>query len=648
MQKNVHLSYQKNIDGLRAIAVLSVIIYHAFPTWLPGGFIGVDIFYVISGFLISSILFKTLDKGYFSFLDFYQKRVRRIFPALMLVLTCSYIAGWFTLLGDDFKSMGKHLAYGTGFLSNFILLSESGYFDKSGELKAFLHLWSLGIEEQFYALWPLLVFFTYRKKMVFFFTMLLIILASFISGAAILHEHPSEAFYLPQFRAWELLLGALLAFISIEEQPWLKSLPTIIKRLFSPNIKAFVGLALLIAGIFMLNQQMSFPGWRALIPTIGAVLLISAGSTAWINRHIFANPVMVFLGLISYPLYLWHWPILVFSRIMIEPTLSVTTASLAIIVSIVLAFLTYRFIELPIKKSPKVFTYVLLAIAVAISNVGWWTYKNDGLTFRFPKNIQYLADSKTVLENMSKVEQSYRYDCFLLAAAKGTFSDECTDTDFKNNPRSLFLWGDSHAAMLYNGIMSVRKIRPFSFAQYTVASCGPFLIPNTQYYCPERAKLIMNKITELKPNVIILAARWEQYTIPELSKTIDFLKKAGVQHIIVVGQAPLWEKDLPAILVDAFNKNVPHVIPERVVLKYMQDQINTENRLKTVTEDSGVIYLSALQALCNETGCLATTGNELLDLTTLDYGHLTPSGSTYLMEKTLLPTLDKIWGQQPP
>lgn len=649
MQKNAHLHYRKDIDGLRAIAVLSVIGFHAFPQWIPGGFIGVDIFFVISGYLISSILFKTLANGSFSLIDFYQRRIKRIFPALMIVLASCYIVGWFTLLGNDFKSLGKHLAYGAGFFSNFILLDESGYFDTAAEYKPLLHLWSLGIEEQFYAVWPLLVILTFHRKYFFIVIMLTIIALSFSLGSVALYSNPSGSFYLPQYRAWELLLGALLAYIAIQPNNLSKKIPTLNIVTYA-NIKATIGLTLIIASVFLYNRSMPFPGWRALLPTIGTLLLISAGNNAYINRKLLSHYWVVFFGLISYPLYLWHWPIIVFTKIIIGEELSITTICIVLLISTLLAYLTYRLVEIPIKKAPSFIVPFLLGISILISCLGFWSYRNDGLLFRFPKSIQYLSNAKELLANMDKITSSWRQNtCFLIANYNGAFSNECADKDFSSTTRSLFLWGDSHAAMLYNAFTTLQPKYSFALAQYNVASCAPLINAYSESFCPNRIEFIKEKIRELRPNTVVLEARWDKYEFSKLPETIAFLKKAGVKHIIVIGMTPIWDgKGLPAIIIDHFNRKIPHEIPERILIENINQQLEFDKNLKAMAEENGAIYLSALNALCDKSGCLATQGDDLLDLTTLDYGHLTPLASVYLLEKILPPILDSIWKKPMP
>jgi peptidoglycan/LPS O-acetylase OafA/YrhL len=210
-----HPKYRPDIDGLRAFAVLAVVAFHAFPNWIRGGFIGVDVFFVISGYLISTIIFENLDKGTFSFTEFYARRIKRIFPALLLVLIACFTFGWFTLLADAYKQLGKHIAAGAGFISNFTLWDEAGYFDNSTETKPLLHLWSLGIEEQFYIVWPLLIWFAWKRKFNLLTITIVVAIASFILNIKGIQHDLVATFYSPQTRFWELLSGSLLAWVTL-------------------------------------------------------------------------------------------------------------------------------------------------------------------------------------------------------------------------------------------------------------------------------------------------------------------------------------------------------------------------------------------------------------------------------------------------
>jgi len=351
-------AYRPDVDGLRAIAVLAVLGYHAFPGALPGGFAGVDIFFVISGFLITGIILEDLQRGRFTFANFYWRRVRRIFPALILVLAACLALGWQLLLPDEYTQLGKHVAAGAGFVSNIALWREAGYFDSAAELKPLLHLWSLGVEEQYYLVWPLLLFLFRKWSKPMLWMIATIGIASFLLNVSIVNTRPTAAFYLPMTRFWELLAGSLLAYFAAfgwKENPKLK------------NANAMAGTALVCAGLALLQPDRAFPGWWALLPVLGAALLIAAGPQAWINRQILAHRSLVFIGLISYPLYLWHWPLLTYARIVQggEPPVAVKVGLLA--ASVLLAWLTYELVEKKIRYGKLGFTARRAVPALALS-----------------------------------------------------------------------------------------------------------------------------------------------------------------------------------------------------------------------------------------------------------------------------------------
>jgi len=326
----IHTKYRPDVDGLRALAVLGVVGFHSFPSRVPGGFTGVDIFFVISGFLISGILLDNLERGNFSFAGFYNRRIKRIFPALLVVFLATYAFGWCALLGDEYKQLGKHIAGGTAFISNFILWNESGYFDNAAAAKPLLHLWSLGVEEQFYALWPITLWLAWKYRLNLLAITIGIAAISFAINIAQASADPAAAFYSPLTRFWEVMLGAILAYSILHEQEhkiaalgWKfvaflglsdrRNRPIAVEQRLR-TIQSIVGAMLLSVAVFLVSEKTTFPEW-AVLPTIGTLLIISAGPKAWLNRVVLSNRVLVWLGLISYPLYLWHWPLLSFARI---------------------------------------------------------------------------------------------------------------------------------------------------------------------------------------------------------------------------------------------------------------------------------------------------------------------------------------------
>ena len=481
MQNRKHLahpSYRADIDGLRALAVLSVVVFHAFPDAMPGGFIGVDIFFVISGFLISTILLENLRKGTFSFAEFYSRRIRRIFPALLVVLSASYAFGWFALLPDEFMQLGKHIAAGAGFVSNFLLWSESGYFDSAAELKPLLHLWSLGIEEQFYIVWPLLLWAVARLRLNALTVILVVASISFMLNIDSVRNSPIAAFYSPQTRFWELLTGAIVAVGFIRKETfsgWIDHLQLWIARILfdhptriSPEVMragaSLIGLAAIVAGFWAINPTRSFPGYWALLPTLGAALLISAGPNAWLNRNILSARLLVWFGLISYPLYLWHWPLLSFLKIVEGQTPSIGVRIAAVGTAILLAWLTYRLVEKPIRFGPKGrrATVALTLLMLALGFLGYNTYVRDGLEFRskvFQQNKGQVKYQESFYENdiCRQLHADFQgFYCFVTSAGRP----------------AIQILGDSHANRL---VMGLARSTDEIILQIGHHGCPPFI-----------------------------------------------------------------------------------------------------------------------------------------------------------------------------
>lgn len=389
-----HPKYRPDIDGLRAIAVLAVVLFHAFPSSLRGGFIGVDIFFVISGFLISTIIYENVKNETFSFRDFYSRRVRRIFPALLVVISVTFLFGFFILSADEFNQLGKLVAAGIGFVANLVLWSESGYFDAATETKPLLHLWSLGIEEQFYIIWPLLLISAWNKKINLLLVTIFILFLSFTLNIFNIKTDPVGTFYSPVTRIWELLFGSLLAWIMVFKKDNFFNITNNInkflskikffsnaeeKNLFS-NILSCAGILLFIIGFIGITKESTFPGLWALVPVLGTVLVIMAGPQAWINEKILSHKIAVWFGLISFPLYLWHWPLLSYGRIYYDKIPPEGFRWIAVLLSILLAWLTVKYIEKPFRYSKhqtRTKVIFLCSTALFIALLGLITYKTN-------------------------------------------------------------------------------------------------------------------------------------------------------------------------------------------------------------------------------------------------------------------------------
>ncbi len=371
--------YRPDIDGLRGIAVLLVVIFHALPTWLPGGFVGVDIFFVISGYLITKIILEQINAQTFSISDFYSRRIRRILPALLLVIAATYLAGYVLLLRDEFKHLSLHTLAATVFASNFLLWSESGYFDTAAEIKPLLHLWSLSIEEQFYILWPALLITAKRLRQKTGVLTVILMACSLLWGIFIQSKDPVAAFYAPQARVWELLIGAVLAHIDLRPDASQTKGPLSRThertRAYLSNTGAVIGVILIVLSAMMLNSHSAFPGVLALAPVLGAVALIIGHQTIpWVNNRLLSARYLVWFGKISFPLYLWHWPLLAFARILENQTPPVSVRLVLMGVAVVLAWATWKWVETPIRfgPHPKAKTVALLALLCSLGVVAYW------------------------------------------------------------------------------------------------------------------------------------------------------------------------------------------------------------------------------------------------------------------------------------
>lgn len=433
-----HLRYRPDIDGLRACAVLSVVVFHAFPEVLSGGFVGVDVFFVISGYLITGIVARNIEERRFSFVEFYERRIRRIFPALIVVIGCTIFVGWHTLLVGEFQQLGKHVAAAAVFVSNFVLYGESGYFDNAAETKPLLHLWSLSIEEQFYLIFPIVLLVLAKRGINAIKPVAFILCGSFFLNLILSWVSPTAAFFFPFGRFWELMAGSLLALYELERKKYEFNEIT-------NNLLSICGLVLLFSSFLLINKQMIFPGWVVVLPVVGAVLLIASGASGIVNKSLLAARPMVLIGLISYPLYLWHWPLLSLPRVFIGslPT-GIKLGALGL--ALVLSVLTYLFVEKPFRFGGygKLKSVFLVFCLVALGLFGLNDYQRDGLPFRSFAKLNALPSG---------------FDGGAASVAQGACGLNETDsdkfryclTDSRETP-SYALYGDSKAGALYPGL----------------------------------------------------------------------------------------------------------------------------------------------------------------------------------------------------
>lgn len=626
----LHPKYRPDIDGLRAFAVLSVVLYHAFPSKIEGGFVGVDIFFVISGYLISTIIFTNLERGTFSFAEFYIRRVKRIFPALLLVLFLCFIFGWYALLEDEFKQLGKHIFAGAGFVSNFVLWSESGYFDNIAESKPLLHLWSLGIEEQFYIIWPLLIWLAWKSKLGLLLITLGVFLVSFSLNIYGIGNNAVATFYSPLTRFWELSAGGLLAYLTLH-----KHINTTRLTATQSNTVSIVGFVLLLLALFLTKPENEFPGWWALLPVAGSMLMIAAGTTSWLNNKIFSNKLAVWFGLISFPLYLWHWPLLSFARIIEGTTPDRLIRGGLVLSAVLLAYLTYELIEKPLRfgsgSRRKIMGLSVSMIMLGVAGAGVYKFEslsNTRLSSSVDPQILKAIGDWEYPGDLKKVRTS-SIDIFVNQSV---------------HPE-VVLFGDSHIEQYGPRVMLLTndgKSKDIAF--FTNGGCPP--IPGVYTDLHQNCRGFTDKFQEFlhenkSVKTILIGACWNCYFIAHTSllpasddkhnyyyqdgehiekfrgglgkdKSLlafrDFVKKLSTKYsVYVLLDNPSGKEFNPSEMLEEggsrhsltfsfASKNDVKVIPNTFPRDGRQTLL--ENEMKLLLEDLGVVVLEQSELIC--------------------------------------------------
>ncbi len=645
------ISYRSDIDGLRAIAVLSVIGYHLSPHRIAGGFVGVDIFFVISGFLISSIIYQELESRSFSIVGFYVRRIRRIFPALFVVLVVVCAAGWCILLPSEFVLLGKQIIGGAAFVANFVLWQQAGYFAQEATQQPLSTSMVAGVEEQFYFAFP--------------------VICSDLLPVQIPLEPARPLFSSLPWRRWLLILPLLpdtamlrsfchfpgfgsyfsgpdsLTRTRIRHIQWASGHAPLFR-----NCMGLLGIAVLAGAILCINQNDKFPGWWALLPTIGTGLLVASGPSSWMNRSVLSRAPLVLVGLISYPLYLWHWPILSFiesaNRNGMLNLPKLLRYSMVLIASFALAYVTYRFIELPIRqvkqRERRQKGALRLVGCIAMTGVfGLLVVATGGFPTRLPAAIVAIDHDFRVQE----AEAMRTGTCFLPPDRSAlSFSDNCLDTASGHAAQELvFVWGDSHAADLLPGFRALQAREGVRLAQYTASSCEPILgrWESWRPLCRSINDAVMNRIRIAKPDVVVMSADWTMWDLnhdpavtDKLQKTIELVRASGVHRVVVIGSVPFWSDAVPALLVRELRRSPTGAVPHRLSRRYLAD--HADDALIAVAERSGAVFVSIFDKLCDQSSCLVTTGDRWGDILTYDNAHFTEHGSKIVAE-LLWPTI---------
>jgi peptidoglycan/LPS O-acetylase OafA/YrhL len=634
-----HLKNRRDIDGLRGLSIILVVCFHSFPEYIPGGFIGVDIFYVISGFLISSLIFKSLEENKFSFLTFYIRRVKRLFPALILVLITVYWIGWYILINSEYINLGKQLVASAVFMNNILLWRDAiSYFGEeffhSSLLQPLLHLWSLGVEEQFYLIWPPLIWLTWKKRRTLFRVLIIIMISSFIFNVYWSTTNIITAFYSPLSRFWEPFIGSYLAYVSIYNPYKLSKVRYLTHEFLNNKIilqhfQSLVGFILIIIAAFTISQDSIFPGWLALLPTLGAYLMIQAGAQSIVNSIFLSNYILVWFGKISYPLYLWHWPVLSFAFLYYFEPPTIYLRITCIFLSIILSWFTYQFIEKPIRfKTKRIFIPIILCLSMlSIGLVGFVTYKFNGFPSRF----------STIFKS-EPVSKEWREDICFLSHQTHIDKKRCLS---KGTGELIFLWGDSYAAALYPGLKQMQEQEHIGLAQFSASACPPIIgyINRNNPNCNLFNNQVVIFIKELKPDIVLLHSTWgyNYASITQLRKTIETLRQMGIMRIILIGPAPNRYYSLQSILFHQYfriNRSVKQ-LPLYLTDYLIPDFYEKEQKMRDVARQMRIEYISIYDEMCNSYGCLTMIhnkqGNQVI--TSYDGAHLSPEASIWLVQK---------------
>ncbi len=607
--------YRSEIDGLRALAVISVIAYHAFPEIFPAGFLGVDIFFVISGFLITSVITSDLSKGKFNLLLFYSRRIKRLFPALILVIIACFAFSWFALYSKEFASLGNHIFASVGFFLNFVLWQESGYFDTKSMLKPLLHLWSLSVEIQFYIFWPLILLVTNQYKLNVLRVTFIVFSISLLLNVLFLEKDAIGAFYLSFNRFWEFQIGAMCALL-------IREYPSFFGRLSSKYSNYFITFAftLLLLVVLLTPIHQTHSVVLALLITIATLSLILFSQDSMMAKKVLGNPLMVGIGIISYPLYLWHWPLISFGQIMTNGRLTPFYKFLLIFAAVVLAYLTYRCLERYLRYGSKKITIILLIILIFIASQGWSVYSRDGLSFR-EKHVKDSFGGRPPQVDQACLKHFEQY------APK--FCRSSVDP----LPVEVLLIGDSIAHNNYEGLAASYKLEGKPFAMVGWPGQKPLLMDSLGKPENESSELMHRLILGIQkdPNIktVILAMRTSNisdssHLLMQLNKTISEIRSYGKEIIFIHTPPEINFDPIECIGMPPFRP-VLRANCSLAVNDIPDQYFQLRNQFNKLFKSMEVQTFDPYPAICQNNNCLVKfdDGNLLYR----EKGYLTTSGS---------------------
>lgn len=588
-----------DIQGLRAIAVLSVLLFHTFPDIFPGGFIGVDVFFVISGFLITGIVHRDAVAGRFSIADFYRRRVRRILPALFCVIAATVVVGTVILAPMHYLTTAKSAIFATFFSSNIYFWRTTGYFDAGNEFKPLLHTWSLAVEEQFYIFLPLAVLLIVRyARRYLTAAFVFACLTSLVLSEITLKYSAGTAYFLLPTRGFELLVGSILAVAPVPRP----------RNESALNALAFLALALIVVPIFAYTEEIRFPGFNALYPCLGAALLLYAGAGPRgpaVSRLISA-PVFRFFGDASYSLYLWHWPVLCAFRIHFGADLSMDLGLIAIAVSVACGYASFRFIEQPFMHQPvaKVPFLTLAAASMLATSV---LITPIVLANGFPGRF---SDQSLALFNSVNGFSPMREKCHAAHASTIAYGDNCL-LGMADAPHITAVWGDSHGTELAYELGRTLQDQSRAVMQITASGCPPALgyVPPTRPRCAQHnATTLAGLSRDPRIDSVVLSANSPSYVtnrrtfLEGFGETVRQLSKSG-KKLILVGQLPIFDRDPPVTLgyASARNDDIASIgVPRR---DYITAFEAWNDELKRLAKVYDATFIPADKALCADDLC---------------------------------------------
>lgn len=616
---NSDFKYLPHIDGLRAVAIIFVILFHFFPQnpLFHGGYIGVDIFFVISGYLITKIIKTKIDTGTFSYWEFYKARINRIFPSLVLVLFLSTVFAWFLLYAEDLKRFGHYLVSASLFTSNFLLNHEVGYFDVSNYHKPFLHLWSLGVEEQFYFIWPLLFVFIYKRNLT---TLILFaIVASFLLQYFEAINHSTSAFYLPWFRFWELFVGA---FLALNES-----------RLFSiskinHHYLSIAGAFLVFFSIYICGYGSNNNFYTLVFPIIGSSLLIASGSSSLINERFLSLEAVRYIGLISYPLYLWHWVIIYFDQTIFGGRSEINNFFL-LLLSICLSVITYHFYEKPIRASRSKHKYIVLLLILSIIGfAGYRMHKRDGYPHRqgvHKEAFLGIIGNDEFIRSLIKTYMVCTPKTISESTEKYLGHPVCFQSK-SSEVKNIAIVGDSHAGQLFPGL--AEKLANSNIVYYNEG----FLTG-----LDKQKKLLDLLINDKNISTVIFAYYWSKQLSKVDSKTqADFTN--SLISILRSGKKVVLMQDIPNFSFDASECKyfkIGHRVKCQERGFYNDLRRQYQDNLNAIISKSNVRSINLDKYFCdkNLSVCKMINNNQILYR---DDNHLNIDGSVFLAGKLVI------------